>query len=65
MTTSLRRVSNDYWNEVEKIYKQNNGMISRVNITKQTAEILKNRRKKRPRYIVNYWPISKRKVKVY
>ena len=65
MTSSLRRVSNDFWNEVEKIYRKNKGMIPKTMITKQIASQMKSMGRKQPKYVVNYWPISRRKVRVY
>ena len=65
MTSSLRRVSNDFWNEVEKIYRKNKGMIPKTMITKQIASQMKAMGRKQPKYVVNYWPISTKKVRVY
>ena len=63
--SKLMRVSIDFWNETQKVYKKNGYQISKVNITKQAARMMKQNSRRNPKYIVNYWPISKKKVKIY
>jgi len=65
MKSKLRRVSDDFWMEVEKIYKKNKGLMPKTMITKQIAKQIRETNKKRPRYIINYWPLSNKKVKIY
>lgn len=65
MGTHLRRVSDDFWNEVMKIHRKNRGLIPKTSITKQIAAEIRAKNKKQPRYEVNYWPLSRKKVKIY
>jgi len=64
-SSKIERVHNDFSEVLNKMWNDNGRQISKVNLTKNIANQLRQNNQKRPRYIVNYWPISKRKVKVY
>jgi len=64
-SSGLMRIHSDFIEEVNREWKRNKGEISKVNITKRAAEMMRQGRRKNPKYIVNYWPISKKKVKIY
>ena len=65
MRSRVERVHTDFAEEINKIWRQSKGEMSKIAITKQIAYELKQKRSKNPKYIVNYWPISDKKVKVY
>jgi len=65
MKSKIERVHINFADELDKMWKQRNREVTKVDITRQIADQMKAMNKKNPRYIINYWPISKRKVKVY
>ena len=61
--TRLERVHPDFSDMLNKMWNATGKEITKVNLTKRIANQLNQ--KKQPKYIVNYWPISKKKVRVY
>jgi len=61
--TRLERVHSDFSDMLNKMWNETGREISKVSLTKRIASQLNQ--KKRPKYIVNYWPLSKKKVRVY
>jgi len=63
MTTKIVRVHADFSDTLNKMWNDSGREISKVSLTKQIANQLKQ--KKNPKYIINYWPLSKKKVRIY
>ena len=65
MRSRVMRVHNDLWDVINNIYSKNKGEISRISITKRAAAMIKQNSGKSPKYVINYWPLSKKRVRVY
>jgi len=65
MNSRVMRVSSEFQMEVEKAYKKNKGNLSRTNITRMAANLLKQSNIRQPRAIINYWPLARKKVRIY
>jgi len=61
--TRGERVHADFSDLLNKMWNDSGREISKVSLTKRIAKQLKT--KKNPKYVVNYWPLSKKKVRVY
>jgi len=61
----IERVHQEFADELNKMWEKCNREVSKVNLTKKIAGQIRENNRQNPRYIVNYWPLSKRKVKVY
>lgn len=61
--TRIARVHVDFDEVVNKMWAENRGRISKVAITQDIAKMI--RKQRQPRYVIDYWPLSRKKVKVY
>jgi len=64
-TTRLERVHNEFSDELNKMWDKCGRQITKVSLTRQIANQMRQNNKKTPKYIVNYWPMSNKKVRVY
>jgi len=65
MKSRLIRIHVEDYDEINKIYLKNGRRIPRTTIVKTMIQQYKLINKKTPKLIVNYWPLSKKKVKIY
>ena len=65
MGTKNMRIYDEDFKEIDKIYLKNNKKVPKPAIIKTMIQQYKLINKKTPKLIVNYWPLSKKKVKIY
>ena len=64
--TRIERVSNEFSQELNRMWLATGRQITKVNITRQIAHNMKNQKqKKSPKYKINYWPLANRVDEVY
>ena len=65
MKSRLIRIRIEDYNEINKIYLKNNRKVPKVAIVNIMVNQYKTINKKTPKLVINYWPLSTRKVKIY
>jgi len=65
MKSTLIRIRMEDNNEINKIYLKNKRKIPKVAIINLMVKQYKSINKKTPRLVINYWPVSRKKVGIY
>ena len=63
--SKIERVHTDFSRELEKMWNGCGREVTKVNLTKQIARQLKEKNRRKPRYQINYWPLSNKVENVY
>ena len=65
MNSRLIRIRMEDYDEINKIYLKNKRKVPKTAIFNIMVKQYKSINKKTPKLVINYWPLSKRKVNIY